>query len=250
MLAPANPDVSGGPMWRTRYQRVDLLPDQRPVRLWEDGRGPAPHFARQAVGVTELYSSLLGKATPVPSNATRIAVRAYVGDDVGAPASYGDGPRKNYESVAAVLDPTLLDLPADRRPEAYLRWLQPIVLGLADVRGVPRTGFQETFDACLAAGCLLRWSGPARPSPDRQLRAVPHFEFDADGDAWLRVTLTDGRRHVITEGGPWEAPIQYRDWQRSARTLTWLSPEEVGVDVNRAPYASAWRVPGWRTLSV
>ncbi|GAA0273412.1 hypothetical protein [Cryptosporangium japonicum] len=97
------------------------------------------------------------------------------------------------------LDPTILDLPLSERPEAYLRWFQPVLLGLAAARGVPATGFEEAFDATLAAGCFMHWEGPGRSSPDRRHRATPYYDIDANGDAWLRLTITDRAQNRVAE---------------------------------------------------
>ncbi|SHN44521.1 hypothetical protein [Cryptosporangium aurantiacum] len=234
--------------WRTSYRHVDLNPDQRPTGLWDAGRGPDAYFARQAAGVTALYTHLLGAATPVPANTTKIAVCAYVSDTPDSTPHFGEARRNGWESTSKAMDPAIPALPPDQRPAAYLAWLQPILLGLAATRGVPATGFEETFEACRSAGYLLKWDGPARSNPDRSLRAVPHYWFDADGDAWLRVTVSDRRRTVVAEGGPWPAHPSVQEWRFTAKALTWLTPIEVRAHAYRQPYASAWRVPASHTV--
>ncbi|GAA3396072.1 hypothetical protein GCM10020369_71450 [Cryptosporangium minutisporangium] len=138
----------------------------------------------------ELYSYLLRKTTPVPAHTGWIRIQAYdpadpwtadrwPGDDDDDDDDDEHGyhlpppPREGGEHFAKPLDPAPSTLPSEQRPEACLRWLQPGLVRLAEVRGVSPTGFEETFGPCLAEGCLLRWEGPGRSSQNRRLRATP-----------------------------------------------------------------------------
>ncbi|GAA0254975.1 hypothetical protein [Cryptosporangium japonicum] len=247
---------------RTRYKSVDLNPVVLPSRLWSrplpadaweapaswvDRRDPvrADHFAKRAAGVCELYSACLARATPVPAEHGTIALRA-VDEDV-EPGYSVPAPR-TADLATARLDPALLDLPPAARPIAYLNWLQPVLLGLAAARGVSPAGFEEAFDATMAAGCLMTWIGPGRSTPDRRHRAVPHYAIDAEGDAWLRLVITDRSGTVVAEGGPWDSDLKPYRWHRHARTLTWLTPTEASIETFLPATAKAWGVDQRHTL--
>ncbi|GAA3399316.1 hypothetical protein [Cryptosporangium minutisporangium] len=240
--------------WRTRYNQVRMDTDARPARLWGRRKAPDQVFARQAVGVCELYSKLLREATPVPAHTGWISIQAFSPGTASGPEADFEveavAPRERGESIVAVLDPAILERPLVDRPEAYLRWLQPLLLRLADARGVPAAGFDETFSACLEAGCLLRWQGPTRSSPDRRHRATPHYRFDSHGDAWVEVQVHDRNGELVARNDPWNAEISLRLWRQSAATLRWLTPTTIGMQPVLPAITRGWGIPRKRIMEI
>jgi hypothetical protein len=222
----------------TRYTSVEVNPPSPPDRIdWSAGGdggtaglrppGLVDLFARQSVGVCALYSRLLRSATPVPARIRSLGIDVY--DPDVTPAAWLDADRLAAGPIAPI-DASVPKLPPARRPEAYLRWLQPVLLEHARSAGVPATGFAEAFEASLAVGGLLRWDGAGRGSPDRRYRATPRYWFDADGGAWVRVVVTDRRGDPVTESRAWECFPLPAYWRRSAMTLRWTYPATVMLE--------------------
>jgi len=259
------PDCGGGlgrVTVRSRYNHVDLWPPLIPSRFLrsEPEEDRRDWFAKRSSGVCELYSYLLRKATAVPAHTGWIRIGAYdpadppavrmPGDDVHGYFMEEPPPREGGDGFAKPLDPKILTLRPEQRPEAYLRWLQPGLVRLAQMRGVSPAGFEETFTACLAEGSLLRWEGPGRSSRDRRLRATPLFWFDAEGDAWVRVVVRDRTGAVVAEGGPWDATPTLREWRFAAKTLRWEDDSTVTIEAFFSLFAESWGMKGERRLRV
>jgi hypothetical protein len=225
----------------TRIRSVDLNPPTLPTRLL--GKDVHDAFLKQSTGVCELYSWHLADAEPVPAQTSWVRFVPVTdaaeadGGIAADPARSSDG---EGEVCIVLMDDALPALPPEERPRAYLDWLQEQLLHLAAIRGWPVRGFEESYERCIADGCRFRWTGSARTSPDRRLKAVPEYEIDPDGDGWLRLAVDGPGIPTAVTGGPWDCLPAYGYMRRSAKSLRWADAGAVSIESFPADLAHAW----------
>ncbi|MFP5346611.1 MAG: hypothetical protein ACLGIA_06260 [Actinomycetes bacterium] len=223
-----------------RFRTVEVYPmsggwDQP----WIKGDADADAFAKVSRGICDLYSGHLAEAdlrNPVST------LRIFVG------AEADNAPPASEDGRAGVLSPTWTGRPqgfeqaAVRVPAGFAFWelarQQRVVLdavhaaarGVADLRGLDRTAFEQARETVEAAAFTFTWTGPWKVSPGRRWRARCTFRTMPDGFGRLVVQVAGPQDESpfasSSEQVAWTTAEGYR---RAAKTLRWASPRRLEV---------------------
>lgn len=224
----------------TQLRSVDmnaLIPPSRLCAEKPHRWTAADRFAKCGAVVTELYSRHLDEGEPVPAQTSWVRL---VPDERVAQAGFGDTAMSDGlgEVHEVPFDPTVLELPDQKRRLAILEFVHENLLALASRRAWPTAPFEEAYRACLADGLRLELVGATKSSPDRRRRARARYTLDGNGDGWTVVEILDRTGDVVGRSEPFDSPWVSRGFGRIKKTLRWQD----GTSVSLVPW---WEVGAW-----
>ena len=218
-------------------------PTGRPDRLmnWPESTPAKDAFLRASRPVCELYSQGL-RALGVDGFKSKLLLTPWFPEDEHG----GRRPSQGQEEIHVAVWPdrpyslpgemgeihaaaSVGELDTRDRAQLVLQVVHTAVRQLAGYRGWDPDQFQSCYEHVVDQGFSYTWVSPWKASPDRRHRARAVYELTAD-DGWGRVRLeiadrASGEAMAVSDQAV--AFCTSKGFERSAKTLSWRSPEHV-----------------------